>query len=95
MIPHDFNNIATKGNVCWGPRTEFLKPKCSTGPDLCQHTSARNIEPESVDPPPPETGGGGTGGRGKTGEKEGENLERMGVRNNASRRRDSVAHCLL
>ena len=23
MIPHDSNNTATKGNVCWGPGTDF------------------------------------------------------------------------
>ena len=52
LIPNDSNNTATEGNVCSGPRTEFLKPKCSTYPDLCQHNSARNIEPQSVDFPP-------------------------------------------
>ena len=64
VIPHDSNNTATKGNVCSGPGTEFLKPKCSTCPDLCQHTSARNVEPESVDftPPPPKRGAAGGGG---------------------------------
>ena len=31
-------NTSTKGNMCWGARTEFLKPKCSTCPDLCQLT---------------------------------------------------------
>ena len=59
MIPHDSNNTATKGNMCWGPRTKFLKLKCSTCPDLCQLTSARNVEPESVDFPPRNGGGGG------------------------------------
>ena len=58
MNGHDSNNTTTKGNVCWGPRTEFLKPKRSTCRDLCQLTSARNVEPKSADPPPPppETG---------------------------------------
>ena len=60
MIARDSNNTATKGNVCWGLWTEFLKPKCSTCPDLCQLTSARNVEPEPVDfPPPPKRGGVG------------------------------------
>ena len=59
VISHDYNNTATKGNVCWGPRTEFLKPICSTCPDLCQLTSARNVEPESVDFFPRNGGGGG------------------------------------